>query len=60
MSKYNTKSGFTESASLTDKHCGSVSLSFTSGATISFPVSDDSEYMMSGLYEPDSSFDQWL
>ena len=59
MSKYNHEAEFNGAASLADKHCGSASLSFASGATISFFVSDDSEYMMSGLYEPDSSFDRW-
>lgn len=59
MSKYNKESDFTGAASLADNHCGSASLSFASGATISFSVTDDSEYMMSGLYEPDSSFDRW-
>lgn len=59
MSNYKTEAGIVDTASLADNHCGLASLSFASGATITFFVNDDSEYMMSGLYEPDSSFERW-
>lgn len=46
-------------AVLADESCGSVSFCTASGATLSFKVSDDPEYTMSGVYEPCTSFEGW-
>lgn len=59
MGMYQNEAGIVDTASLADNHCGSVTLYGGSGATFSINLSDDPEYMMSGLYEPDSSFDRW-
>ena len=57
--KKNDDYSYTCGAQLADKHTGSVSFRDASGATFNLSVSDDPEYTMSGLYEPDSSFDRW-
>ena len=46
-------------ANLIDSHIGSVSFRDASGGDIKINVSNDPEYTMSGLYEPDSAFDKW-
>lgn len=46
-------------AVLADNTLGSASFTDASGMTISFSVSDDPEYRMSGLEDPCSSFEQW-
>jgi hypothetical protein len=55
----NNDTDFFGGASLADNHTGSVSFRDASGATFNVNVSDDPEFTMSGLYEPDSSFDRW-
>lgn len=52
---YNVHGG----AVLADDTCGVVSLSTSSGGFLTFNLTDDPEFTMSGLYEPCSSFDQW-
>lgn len=43
--------------SLADNTCGSVTLYGDSGSSFTFNLDHDPEYTLSGLYEPDMSFE---
>lgn len=52
-------SEFSTGAVLADDSCGSASFTTLAGEVLTFKVDHDPEFMMSGLVEPCSSFEQW-
>lgn len=46
-------------AVLADSTCGSASLTTHTGDVLTFKLDHDPEFVMSGVYEPCSSFEKW-
>jgi hypothetical protein len=57
--KFNDNCDYFGGAVLADSTCGIVTLSTASGATFTFKLNDDPEFVMSGLSEPCMLSERW-